>query len=254
MKYAINHLSVISVYSEPHPEALVCSELLFGEVVKVLERRAAWSRIRLQEDKTEGWIPNIQYTEIDETTYKSICDETPVYCAQSVGICRSEDQSQPILIGSRLPLWNDGRFMVGDTQYTFDGYVAMGRKSKSDIIRVAKGFLNAPYKNGGRSFFGVDAGAFVQMCYRLCGRNIPRTPALQSKNGEVLSFVEEAVEGDLAFFDDNEGNITHVGIILDDHRIIHSYGCVRIDILDQTGIYNDSLGKYTHSLRVIKHT
>lgn len=253
MKYAISHLSVVSVYTEPNENSVVCSELLFGESIKVLERRSLWSRIRLQEDKTEGWIPNIQYTEIDEDTYKTLSAETPVYCAQSVGVCHKGDSALPILIGSRLPMYADGKFMIGEDEYLFEGYIATGKKSKNDVVRVAKGFLNAPYKNGGRSFFGVDAGAFVQMCYRLCGRNIARTPILQSKNGEALSFVEEASEGDLAFFDDNEGNIIHVGIILSDHHIIHCYGCVRIDQIDQTGIYNASLGKYTHKLRVIKH-
>ena len=40
--------------------------------------------------------------------------------------------------------------------------------------------------------------------------------------------------GDLAFFDDEEGIIKHVGIILENDHIIHSYGKVRVDRLDQT--------------------
>lgn len=252
MKYAINHLSVVAVHVEASEHSEVCTEILFGEFFKVLEHRAAWSRIRLFDDKSEGWIKNNQYTEINAEKYDDLSKDTPVFCAQSVGICRCEEKQQPILIGSRLPLFHDTFFQISDNQYSFDGYVANGKKSKSDIARVAKGFLNAPYRSGGRSFFGIDSSALVQLCYRLCGRKLARTASEQATGGEVLSFVEEAEEGDLAFFDNEEGIINHVGILLNDHRIIHSYGCVRIDQIDQTGIFNADEGKYTHRLRLLK--
>ena len=62
----------------------------------------------------------------------------------------------------------------------------------------------------------------------------------------------EAEPADLAFFDDPEGNIIHVGILINRHRIIHCSGSVRIDALDHEGIYNESEQKYTHKLRLIK--
>ena len=84
------------------------------------------------------------------------------------------------------------------------------------------------------------------------GYNIPRSAAEQAGEGEVLSFIEESEPGDLAFFDDKEGNIDHVGIIMKDNYIIHSYGKVRVDRLDHTGIFNTEERKYSHQLRVIK--
>ena len=252
MRYAINHLSVITVHTEANELSNICTEVLFGEFFKVLERRASWSRIRLFDDKSEGWVQNNQYTEITAEQYEELSKDIPVYCAQSVGVCRSQNKQQPILIGSRLPFFSDTTFQISDNQYSFDGYVATGKKPKSDIARLAKGFLNAPYHYGGRSFFGIDSSALVQLCYRLCGRKLSRTAAEQASGGEVLSFVEEAEEGDLAFFDNDEGQINHVGIILNDHLIIHSYGCVRIDQIDQTGIFNADESKYTHRLRLLK--
>ena len=74
----------------------------------------------------------------------------------------------------------------------------------------------------------------------------------QATKGEVLSFVEECEPGDLAFFDNEDGVITHVGIIMNNNYIIHAHGYVRIDRLDQTGIFNTDMGTYTHKLRVIK--
>ena len=86
----------------------------------------------------------------------------------------------------------------------------------------------------------------------MCGYQLLRKANQQAKQGEVLSFIEESEPGDLAFFDDNEGNINHVGIIMKDNHVIHSYGKVRIDMLDHSGIYNVDSKRHTHKLRVIK--
>ena len=90
------------------------------------------------------------------------------------------------------------------------------------------------------------------MVYKLNGYKLPRDAAQQSKQGEALSFIEESEPGDLAFFDDEEGNIVHVGIIMMDNYIIHAHGKVRIDRLDHTGIFNVDSKTHTHKLRVIK--
>jgi len=74
----------------------------------------------------------------------------------------------------------------------------------------------------------------------------------QATQGEVLSFIEESEPGDLAFFDNNEGQITHVGIVMNDNYIIHAHGKVRIDRIDHSGIFNVDSQKHTHKLRVIK--
>ena len=254
MRYAICPLSVVPVRSEPSDTAEITTEVLFGEFFKVLERRASWSRIRLAHDGYEGWVSNKQYAEIDKQQYDDLCaDKKEVFCAQSVGVCKKEDgTSLPILIGSRLPMYADGCFSIAGEKYSFDGYVACGKTPKSDIAKVARGFLNAPYLWGGRSFFGIDCSGLVQLCYRLCGRKLPRDAKDQAQGGEVLSFIEEAEEGDLAFFDNEEGVIVHVGIVLADHMIIHASGQVRVDRLDQTGIYNSQINKYTHKLRLLK--
>ena len=105
---------------------------------------------------------------------------------------------------------------------------------------------------GGRTPMGVDCSGFTQMVYRLNGKHIPRDASQQVDLGVTLSFIEEAESGDLAFFDDAEGNIIHVGIILENNHIIHASGKVRIDRIDQQGIFNKDLGEHTHKLRIIK--
>ncbi|MFX4377312.1 NlpC/P60 family protein, partial [Acinetobacter baumannii] len=74
----------------------------------------------------------------------------------------------------------------------------------------------------------------------------------QAALGDVVGFLQEVRCGDLAFFDNVEGRITHVGILLDSEHIIHASGKVRIDLIDNMGILNTDTGERTHKLRIIK--
>ena len=134
----------------------------------------------------------------------------------------------------------------------YDGKTYNGVLNKELIVQTAFMYLNAPYLWGGKTPFGIDCSGFTQMVYKLCGYKLFRNSAEQATQGEVLSFIEESEPGDLAFFDDKEGNIIHVGIIMEDNYIIHAHGKVRIDRLDHSGIYNAETKRHTHKLRVIK--
>ena len=123
---------------------------------------------------------------------------------------------------------------------------------RESIVEDALGFLNAPYLWGGRSFFGIDCSGFTQIIYKINGIKLPRDAYQQVECGEALDFVEEAKGGDLAFFENENGDIIHVGIMLDDQKIIHAHGKVRIDELDSIGVFNKEQNKHTHKLRIIK--
>jgi cell wall-associated NlpC family hydrolase len=136
--------------------------------------------------------------------------------------------------------------------HRFEGKELVETKPKSNLVGTALHYLNSPYMWGGKSPFGIDCSGLVQCVYQLHGIQLPRDAYLQAAHGETLGFIDESEPGDLAFFDDHEGKITHVGIIMPDYHIIHAFGQVRIDRLDQTGIFNNSLNTHTHKLRVIK--
>ena len=246
MQYGICNLSIVPLRIEPSDTSELVSQVLYGEIFKVLEQRKTWSRIRLTFDKYEGWIDNKQYLEIIEDTYKKIKLEDHILSTDLIECVQDENnQLYTIPIGSSL----NGLDLLN---HKFDGDSITKTQEKSNILKTAFTYLNTPYLWGGKTPFGIDCSGFTQMVYKLNGHKIFRDASQQATQGEALSFIEESEPGDLAFFDNNEGVITHVGIIMKDNYIIHAHGKVRIDRLDHSGIYNVDLKRHTHKLRVIK--
>ena len=246
MQYGICSLSIIPLRIEPSDKSELVSQLLYGEHFKVLEQRKSWSKIRVAFDNYEGWIDNKQFLEVSEDNYKSLQNSTSKLSIDLVEFIQDEyNELYPISLGSSL---NSTSLL----NHSYDGNSVEGQYEKDDFIKTAFLYLNAPYLWGGRSPFGIDCSGFTQMVYKLCGYKLLRDASQQATQGEALSFIEESEPGDLAFFDNAEGIIIHVGIIMKDNYIIHAHGKVRIDRIDHTGIYDANKKMYTHKLRVIK--
>jgi len=160
------------------------------------------------------------------------------------------NQLLPITLGASLAFLTIDA--INQSGFSFDGEIRTGVQPKSNLLETAFLYLNAPYLWGGKTPFGIDCSGFTQMVYKLNGYHLLRDASQQASQGIPLSFIEESEAGDLAFFDNDEGKIIHVGIIMDDNYIIHASGKVRVDRLDHLGIYNAELNKHTHKLRVIK--
>lgn len=246
MQYGICNLSIVPLRFEASDKSELVSQVLYGEWFKVIEKRKNWSKIRLAFDKYEGWIDNKQYIEIEAEVYKQLNAETPKLSIDLVEFIQDEnEQLYPIQLGSSL----NGLSLL---KHTFDGNLTEGVTNKANIVQTAFLYLNSPYLWGGKTPFGIDCSGFTQMVYKLNGYKLLRDASQQATQGEALSFIEESEPGDLAFFDNAEGDIIHVGIIMKDNYIIHAHGKVRIDRLDHSGIYNVDRNLHTHKLRVIK--
>ena len=249
--FGICNLAIVPVRSEPSDRSEIVTQLLFGEHLKILERQNQWARIKIQFDDYEGWVDSKQYQVISEANYNQLSKEAIILNADLIDYITSSDNLLlPIPLGASLSFLNNNE--INTSNFDFEGTKTSGIKPKSALINTAFMYLNAPYLWGGKTPFGIDCSGFTQMVYKLNGYKIHRDASQQALEGEPLSFIEESEAGDLAFFDNEEGNIIHVGIIMDNNYIIHASGKVRIDRLDHLGIYNPELNKHTHKLRVIK--
>ena len=244
-------LSVIPLRVDPSDKSEIVSQILFGEHFEIIDTHAQWFKIRLDFDSYEGWIDSKQCVVIDKDAYVKLADENPIICSDLVNyVSNNKEEFFAIMLGSSLNFIH--HFEINTLNFVFDGIEISGVKPKTDIVKTSFQYLNAPYLWGGKTPFGIDCSGFTQMVYKLCGYKLLRDASQQATQGDPLSFIEESEPGDLAFFDNADGNITHVGIIMADNYIIHASGKVRIDRLDHLGIYNVETKKHTHKLRVIK--
>ena len=249
--FGICNLAIIPLRAESSDRSEIVSQVLFGEQFEVLETLKQWAKIRLQYDGYEGWVDSKQFQPITKDQYEQLSQEAIILNSDLVEYITSPNNLlMPIPLGASLSFLNHADINVSG--FDFEGMRISGVKPKSNLINTSFMYLNAPYLWGGKTPFGIDCSGFTQMVYKLNGYHLLRDASQQATEGEALSFIEESEPGDLAFFDNEEGKIIHVGIIMDDNYIIHSSGKVRIDRLDHLGIYNAETNRHTHKLRVIK--
>lgn len=257
MLYGICNLPVIPVRAEPSNRSEMTSQLLFGETFEVLEQTDEYSYVKLTNDDYQGWIDMRQQAEIDEETYLTIKSESQYVAdlsTHAMVLKVGMDESLHLLPGSTLPMLIDDSFVINGQEYLFLGLSRMPIKDnfESEIEETAHFYLNAPYLWGGRSVFGVDCSGLMQLLFKHFGVQLKRDAWQQAEGGMVVDFLQEARLGDLAFFDNAEGKIVHVGMLLSETEIIHACGRVRIDRIDNEGIYSREQRKYTHRLRIVK--
>ena len=252
MDFGICNISIASLRKEPFHESELVNQVLFGETFQIIEELKHWSKIKLTFDGYEAYVQNLQFAKISENLYKDINETKSVFSGEIIDYVLNDNELFTIPLGAKLPFFSERNFKLESHNLRYEGKTIDKSLSKEELINNAYIYLNTPYLWGGKSPFGIDCSGFTQMVYKLCGHQIPRDAKDQAKIGEVLSFIEESEPGDLAFFDDENGEIIHVGIILNDYSIIHAHGIVRVDTLDHSGIYNSDLQTHTHKLRVIK--
>lgn len=243
--------------AEPSDRSEMVSQLLLGEHFTIIASEGKWIKIQNVWDNYVGWISNKQYLSLTENQFKELNIATPVMVADIAHVIAHQFTKETIAVvmGSVLPLYSKHAFFIANEAYKYEGAIQTlaPKNVRHAIVEASYLYLNSPYLWGGKSPFGIDCSGFTQMVYKLCGQRILRDASQQAQMGTPLSFIEEALPGDLAFFDNEEGKIIHVGIVLKNNKIIHASGCVRIDKLDHQGIYNESTKTYTHNLRVIKN-
>jgi len=250
MEYGICNLAVIPMRAGADERSEQVSQLLFGEAFEILEWQENWVRIISAHDGYEGWIARLQFAMLGHMAYQQLISNPPKLTYRPITQAWKIKDNSVIY----LPAGSSLAFLNGTTCYMDrEKYEIIGQIGENENIdALAKTYINTPYLWGGRTHFGIDCSGLTQILYRMKGISLKRDASLQAQQGHAVNSLAQARLGDLAFFHNTAGKIVHVGILLGKEQIIHASGKVKIDSIDNTGIYSEELKRYTHQLASIR--
>ena len=253
MAYAICKVPVAPLRAEPAHKSEMVSQLLLAEAALILEESKDFIKLQCLYDGYEGWCQRSQLAITDTWDNKS---QSNLFTSGFINSITINEVPAHVPMGIPVLDAENAKHVSGVLRIDYGKAATLNttnvKPEAAAIRKLAEQALNTPYLWGGRSVFGIDCSGFTQLIFRFFNISLLRDAYLQASQGEVVGFLQEAHCGDLAFFDNAEGRITHVGILLNDHEIIHSSGNVRIDKIDNAGIVNVDTGLRTHQLRIIK--
>lgn len=234
----------------PSHKSEMLSQVLFGEKYEVMESIGHWMKIVTCFDNYQGWIDTNHLQQTPET------NKSQGLVLNRSLLCFKSDKTKIVLeAGCEIyePDFRNKIFRSGENTFSTCNEFGEHHVSTSDpVAETALKFMNSPYIWGGRVPSGIDCSGLTQLVYKILGKPIPRDSWQQAEAGTEVSFIDEAKPGDLVFFDDERGKISHVGMILSRGLVIHASGRVRIDSIDHQGIFKAEINDYSHHLRTIR--
>ena len=244
---------VSAVRKDPSHRSEIVTQQLFGEKSMITDTAPdGWARIQMKYDGYEGWVQISHLTALDEEYYLRVDKDL---AGEWVNEIMFNGHPMMVPMGSSLGAFRNGTAFWRRNSVQYKGKPWNPEEveiSPKLIKQIAYKYLNTSYLWGGKSVFGIDCSGYSQMVFKFLNIALPRDSSVQATQGITVNFLQEAKCGDLAFFDNEEGKITHVGILLNDHEIIHASGKVRLDKIDTEGILNLDNKTRTHKLRIIK--
>jgi len=253
MKYGCCCVPVSAVRRDASHKSEMVTQQLFGECCTIIEEQTnGWIKIKCRYDDYEGWCQQAHVVEIEEASFnqadKNLTDDW-------VSQVDYNGHQMHVPLGSSLTSLNYGKafWRKNAVQYSGKVWNAVVVKITPKLVKqIAYKFLNTTYVWGGKSVFGIDCSGFCQMVFKFLNIALPRDAWQQAEKGDLVPALNKVQCGDLAFFENEEGKITHVGLLLSQNEIIHSSGKVRLDKMDKEGIVNLETKQRTHTLKVIK--
>lgn len=248
-------MAVVPIRQEPLETGEQITQLLFGDHYEVenISSDKKWVLIKIYSDQAEGWLDSRQHHPISKEYFEQINSTDYKITTEIASPVLYKKSQLTIVMGSVVPISNSELFKI-EEQFAFNGESkSLGQRRDVDFLKnIAKKYLQAPYQAGGKSPFGIDDSGLIQMIFKITGYSLPREIPQQSLAGKKIKTFEEALPGDLAFFSEKSKQVSHVGVIVDNEKIIHASGQVRMDRITEEGILNPDTKIYTHLLHSIR--
>jgi hypothetical protein len=254
ISYGVCRLSVVAVRKEQSHLSLQVTQLLFGDHYLVAEEAGdgLWLRITICFDGSKGWIERKQHHAISQEYFEQINTTDFKITTDICSTILYKKSPITILLGSIVPISQSELFKM-DEQFAFNGESkSLGQKRDFEFLKtISLKYLNVPEQEGGKSPFGVDGAGLVQMVYRVSGYSISRSPEKLVKHQKTVKNIDRVRPGDIAFFLSLKEGKEKTGLLLEENKVLHADGRVKIDHLSEDGVLDIETKIFTHELKSI---
>ena len=231
-----------NMYEEARFSSQIVTQGSMWEITEVLDQIGDWIKLRTP-DGYEAWAQNFSTLDLSKEMEKMIMSLPKLMIhTPFLPIFKTAGMKAPrkavAAMGASFPyLKNDGDLYEVLMPDGSTGYLEQKMLTVSDprdiILCSAGKILGCSYFWGGKTENGCDCSGITQMCFNIAGLKLPRDASQQIKVLKKYPVeIKNAKPGDLAFFQNDKGNITHVAIMRRSPEFIHSSGEVKLNSFD----------------------
>lgn len=210
------YVDAAPVYYDPRPDSQQVTQFLFGEAISVYDAMEGYAFVQASNDGYVGWVAETALLRFDDpVTHRVHALRSHLYTVPDV----KAPVQHGLPMGAQLSI---GRML--------DGYAILSNgagavpeqhiqpidKPEQDWVAVAARFEGTPYLWGGKTASGIDCSGLVQVALHMAGQPCPRDTDMQRDALGTAVAGGGFQRGDLVFW---RG---HVGIMLDETRLLHA--------------------------------
>ena len=209
-----NNYPIITLYKKPSSKSKIVTQMIYGETFKIISKFKKWIKIRIKEDKYEGYVRRRKFISYLKPTHKISTLCANIYKEPNF---RNKIGELPYFAKIKVEKLNS-KFAKFQNRWIEIKNIKLLKFKNKDIFSDIKIFKNVKYKWGGKTFKGIDCSALVQICLNFNNKFCPRDSNQQSKFFKKNTTLKYIKKNDIIYW---KG---HVAIALSNKKIIHAYG------------------------------
>jgi len=210
-----NNASYINVYKKKNIKSEIVTQLLYGDIFKIIKKERTWIKIKVIYDKYKGYIKNKKFPSNEKNTHKISKKFAHLYLKPNL----KNKINKKISFGSRIKVTEKkGDFYKFENTWIKKKNLTKINQNSKDIFKNINMFLGTKYKWGGKHFSGIDCSGLVQLFFNYNNRICPRDAKDQINYFKKKVNIKNIKKNDLIFW---KG---HVAIVISKSKLIHAYG------------------------------